>query len=97
MVRSQRSSGARANDLCGHPLEAISQQSHPRARRAQSERFGTKIFSETVTHVNLSSRPFKVYTAEKEARQPSALPSRPAQGCAGGSVRGGGCRWRRTL
>ena len=36
--------------------------------RAQSERFGTKIFSETVTKVDLAVRPFKVYTAEKEAR-----------------------------
>jgi thioredoxin reductase len=35
---------------------------------AQSERFGTKIFSETVTRVDMSSRPFKVYTDEKEAR-----------------------------
>lgn len=34
--------------------------------RAQSERFGTQIFSETVTKVDLSSRPFKVCTDEKE-------------------------------
>ena len=34
--------------------------------RAQSERFGTKIFSETVTKVDLSKKPFKVYTDEKE-------------------------------
>jgi thioredoxin reductase (NADPH) len=34
--------------------------------RAQSARFGTKIFSETVTKVDLSRRPFKVTTDEKE-------------------------------
>lgn len=34
--------------------------------RAQSERFGTEIFSETVTKVDLSSRPFKIWTDEKE-------------------------------
>ncbi len=34
--------------------------------RAQSERFGTKIFSETVTKIDLSSRPFKLETDEKE-------------------------------
>lgn len=30
--------------------------------RAQSLRFGTKIFSETVTKIDLSSRPFHIYT-----------------------------------
>ena len=40
--------------------------------RAQSERFGTKIFSETVTKVDLAVRPFKVYTSEKEARTSAA-------------------------
>ncbi len=39
-----------------------------RPRSAQSERFGTKIFSETVTRVDTTVRPFKVYTSEKEAR-----------------------------
>lgn len=34
--------------------------------RAQSARFGTEIFSETVTKVDLSSRPFKVWTDDKE-------------------------------
>lgn len=34
--------------------------------RAQSERFGTKIFSETVTKVDFSKRPFKVSTDEKD-------------------------------
>ena len=34
--------------------------------RAQSERFGTRIFSETVTKVDMSRRPFMVYTDEKE-------------------------------
>ena len=38
---------------------------HP-ARSAQSARFGTQIFTETVTRVDLSQRPFKVYTDEKE-------------------------------
>ena len=34
--------------------------------RAQSARFGTRIFSETVTKVDLSRRPFKVWTDDKE-------------------------------
>ena len=34
--------------------------------RAQSARFGTQIFSETVTKVDLSRRPFKIWTDEKE-------------------------------
>ena len=34
--------------------------------RAQIERFGTQIFSETVTKVDLSSRPFKITTDEKD-------------------------------
>ena len=34
-------------------------------RRAQSERFGTKIITETVTKVDLSRRPFKVWTGSK--------------------------------
>jgi thioredoxin reductase (NADPH) len=36
--------------------------------RAQSERFGTRIFTETVDKVDLSKRPFKVITAEREVR-----------------------------
>ena len=34
--------------------------------RAQSERFGTRIFTETVTKVDLSKRPFKYWTEEQE-------------------------------
>ena len=34
--------------------------------RAQSERFGTRIFTETVTRVDLSQRPFKYFTDEQE-------------------------------
>jgi len=34
--------------------------------RLQSERFGTKIFSETVNKIDLSSRPFKLETDEKQ-------------------------------
>jgi len=33
--------------------------------RKQSERFGTRIFSETVTQVNLSQRPFEIKTEEQ--------------------------------
>lgn len=38
----------------------------PPARRAQSVRFGTQIFTETVTRVDLSSRPFRVLTDTKD-------------------------------
>ncbi|KAI8105985.1 hypothetical protein M9434_000563 [Picochlorum sp. BPE23] len=34
--------------------------------RAQSERFGTRIYSETVTKVDFSSKPYKIMTDEKE-------------------------------
>ncbi|KAL4443414.1 hypothetical protein ABPG75_011151 [Micractinium tetrahymenae] len=34
--------------------------------RAQSQRFGTKIYSETATKVDLSSRPFHIFTDERE-------------------------------
>jgi NADPH-dependent 2,4-dienoyl-CoA reductase/sulfur reductase-like enzyme len=34
--------------------------------REQSESFGTRIFAETVDRVDLSKRPFRVYTDEKE-------------------------------
>lgn len=34
--------------------------------RAQSERFGTVIYTETVTKVDLSERPFRYYTDERE-------------------------------
>jgi thioredoxin reductase (NADPH) len=30
--------------------------------KEQSVRFGTKVYAETVTHVDFSSRPFKLYT-----------------------------------
>jgi thioredoxin reductase len=50
----------------------------PRERSAQSERCGTKIFSETVTSVDLAVRPFKVVTSEKEARSRDAQP-RPSE------------------
>lgn len=35
------------------------------AMRKQSARFGTEIFTETVDKVDLSKRPFKVYTSDK--------------------------------
>ncbi|KAH9541086.1 hypothetical protein CY35_14G041200 [Sphagnum magellanicum] len=34
--------------------------------KEQSVRFGTKVYAETVTHVDFSSRPFKLYTDAKE-------------------------------
>lgn len=55
--------------LTGHRAEkAKSLYSQRRAalHRAQSEKFGTRIFSETVTRVDLSQRPFRVWTSEKE-------------------------------
>eukprot|EP00055_Hartaetosiga_balthica_P005173 m.14781 g.14781 ORF g.14781 m.14781 type:complete len:379 (+) comp4366_c0_seq2:224-1360(+) len=33
--------------------------------RDQSEKYGTQIFTETVTHIDMSERPFKVYTNDK--------------------------------
>ena len=41
--------------------------------RAQSERFGTQIFSETVTDLDLSKRPFKILTDEKEVEALSVI------------------------
>jgi thioredoxin reductase (NADPH) len=43
--------------------------------RAQSVRFGTQIFSETVTRLDLSARPFKVYTDEKEVEAQTVIVS----------------------
>ena len=48
--------------------------------RQQSARFGTKIFSETVTRVDLSARPFKVYTGERGRGLPSRRPLLPTSG-----------------
>ena len=39
--------------------------------RAQSERFGTKVISETVTKLDLSNRPFKYWLEGKESQEPS--------------------------
>lgn len=41
--------------------------------RDQSKRFGTRIYSETVGRVDLSSRPFKVYTDEKEVHADTVI------------------------
>ena len=41
--------------------------------RAQSARFGTSIYSETVNRVDLSTRPFKVFTDEKEVEADSLI------------------------
>lgn len=41
--------------------------------RAQSERFGTQIFSETVNEIDLSKKPFKIYTDEKEVEAMSVI------------------------
>jgi thioredoxin reductase (NADPH) len=41
--------------------------------RAQSVRFGTKVFSETVNRVDFSSRPFKLYTDSKEIRAETVI------------------------
>ncbi len=44
-----------------------------RRRRAQSEKFGTRIFSETVTKVDLSRRPFRLWTDEKEVEADTVI------------------------
>jgi thioredoxin reductase (NADPH) len=41
--------------------------------RAQSARFGTQIFSETVTKVDFSARPFKITTDEKDVEADSVI------------------------
>ena len=41
--------------------------------RAQSVRFGTRIFSETVNRVDFSSRPFRLYTDGKEIRAETVI------------------------
>ena len=41
--------------------------------RAQSERFGTRIFTETVEKVDLSHRPFRVVTGERELRAQTVI------------------------
>ncbi len=41
--------------------------------RAQSERFGTRIFTETVTKVDLSVRPFKYWTEEQSGEANSII------------------------
>lgn len=41
--------------------------------RAQSERFGTQIFSETVNKIDLSKKPFKIFTDEKEVEAMSVI------------------------
>jgi len=43
------------------------------AMRKQSERFGTQIFTETVTKVDLSCRPFKIYSDEKEVHASTVI------------------------
>lgn len=43
--------------------------------RAQSERFGTKIISETVAKVDLSSRPFKYWAEYEEDAEPQTADS----------------------
>lgn len=43
--------------------------------RKQAERFGTQIFYETVTEVDLSSRPFLVKTSEREVRAEALIVS----------------------
>src|ERR1044071_1838360 len=41
--------------------------------RAQSERFGTRIFTETVEKVALGSRPFTITTAEREVHAAAVI------------------------
>ena len=40
------------------------------AMRAQSERFGTKIISETISRVDLSARPFRLWREDEESNEP---------------------------
>jgi thioredoxin reductase (NADPH) len=41
--------------------------------KAQAERFGTKVKQEKVTKVDLSERPFKIWTGDPEAAEPTYL------------------------
>ncbi|KAK9842975.1 hypothetical protein WJX74_005097 [Apatococcus lobatus] len=41
--------------------------------RAQSERFGTRIYSETVNTLDLSVRPFRIFTDEKEVEATTVI------------------------
>lgn len=43
--------------------------------RAQSIRFGTKIITETITKIDLSSRPFKYWNQGREGKEPHTADS----------------------
>ena len=51
--------------------------------RAQSERFGTRIYSETVNSLDLSVRPFRIFTDEKEVEATTVIiaTGAPANSC----------------
>ncbi len=44
--------------------------------RAQSERFGTEIISETISRVDLSAQPFKYWTEYNEEEPPESFSAR---------------------
>ncbi len=53
--------------------EGVDGQKLMEAMRKQSERFGTRIFTEDVIHVDLSKRPFIVASAERELQAQSVI------------------------
>lgn len=68
---------ARYRRFCARPL--LTRRSHFAQKiesfccRAQSERFGTQIFAETVTKIDLSRKPFRIFTDEKEVEATTVI------------------------
>ncbi|XP_056850533.1 thioredoxin reductase 2 isoform X2 [Raphanus sativus] len=72
--------------------------------RKQSERFGTKIFTETVNKVDLSSKPFKLFTNTRTVLADAVIVSTGAKarrlgfaGSGDGEGGGPGCFWNRGI
>ena len=74
-MRKDLSAQFAAHASCLPQAAALGRAQRPgvRQRRAQSEKFGTRIFSETVTKVDLSRRPFRLWTDEKEVEADTVI------------------------